>query len=94
MSTRQTRFPASASAARIWYERAAKLGNVKAMLSLAALCDSGVGAEGGRRTPDEARYWRDKAAATKPPSPPAPVARFTREMLPPAAAAPADKDAR
>ena len=86
--------PASASAARIWYERAAKLGNVKAMLSLAALCDSGVGAEGGRRTPDEARYWRDKAAATKPPSPPAPVARFTREMLPPAAAAPADKDAR
>ena len=86
--------PASSSAARIWYERAAKLGNVKAMLSLAALCDSGVGAEGGRRTPDEARYWRDKAAATKPPSPPAPVARFTREMLPPAAAAPADKDAR
>ena len=86
--------PASASAARIWYERAAKLGNAKAMLSLAALCDSGVGAEDGRRTPDEARYWRDKAAAAKAPPPPAPAFRFTRDMLPSPAAASANEDAR
>lgn len=82
--------PASASAARIWYERAAKLGNVKAMLAPADLCDSGIGAEDGRKTPDEARYWRDKAAATKPLAPPAFAWRFTRDMLPPSAAAPAD----
>ena len=79
--------PASASAARIWYERAAKLGNAQAMLALAGLCESGVGAEGGRRTPDEARYWRDKAAAVKAPTPSAPDLRYSRDMLPQAAKA-------
>lgn len=55
--------PASLSAARIWYERAAKLGNKAAMLALAEFCESGKGAENGKRDYDEARYWRDKAAS-------------------------------
>ena len=57
------------------------------MLALAGLCESGVGAEGGRRTPDEARYWRDKAAAVKAPTPSAPDLRYSRDMLPQAAKA-------
>ncbi len=55
--------PASLSAARIWYERAAKLGNKAAMLTLAEFCESGKGAENGKRDYDEGRYWRDKAAS-------------------------------
>lgn len=55
--------PASLSAARIWYERAAKLGNKAAMLTLAEFCESGNGADDGKRNYDEARYWRDKAAS-------------------------------
>ena len=55
--------PASLSAARIWYERAAKLGNKAAMLALAEFCESGKGVENGKRNYDEARYWRDKAAS-------------------------------
>ncbi|MGI5869174.1 MAG: tetratricopeptide repeat protein [Kiritimatiellia bacterium] len=83
--------PASAGAARIWYERSAKLGNVKAMLSLAALCDSGEGAQDGKPAPLEARYWRDKAATTVTPEPPKPTTRFSPEMLPSSAAGGEDK---
>ncbi len=53
--------PASASAARIWYERAARLGHRPAMLALVALCETGQGAEGGKPSPEEARYWRKQA---------------------------------
>lgn len=68
--------PASLSAARIWYERSAKLGNVKAMESLAQLCETGQGAENDRRDYDEARYWREKAKATPPPPPPENIFRL------------------
>lgn len=61
--------PASHSAARIWYERAAKIGNKAAMLTLAEFCESGKGEENGKRDYDEARYWRDQAASAVPPPP-------------------------
>lgn len=68
--------PASLSAARIWYERSAKLGNVKAMEALAQFCETGQGAENGKRDYDEALYWRDKAKAAPPPPPPANIFRL------------------
>ncbi len=61
--------PASLSAARIWYERAAKLGNKAAMLTLAEFCENGKGQENGKRDYDVARYWRDKATSVAPPPP-------------------------
>lgn len=61
--------PPSLSAARIWYERAAKLGNQKAMLTLAEYCDTGRGTEDNKQTPREAQYWRDQARSAQPPPP-------------------------
>ena len=61
--------PPSLSAARIWYERAAKNGNTKAMETLAEFCESGKGDEYGKRNYDEAHYWRDQVAKAPPPPP-------------------------
>lgn len=61
--------PSSFSAARIWYERAAKLGDQKAMLTLAEYCETGRGTEDNKKTPEEARYWQKQAQSTQPPPP-------------------------
>lgn len=61
--------PPSLSAARIWYERAAKLGNRQAMLTLAEFCETGRGHEGDKRSPEEARYWRNQAESAPLPPP-------------------------
>ena len=62
--------PPSLSAARIWYERAAALGNREAMLTLAEYCETGRGTQDKKQTPEEARYWREKAQSiqTAPPA--------------------------
>ena len=57
--------PPSLSAAQIWYERAAKLGNQKAMLTLAEFYETGRGNEDGKADPDEARSWRDRARSAQ-----------------------------
>lgn len=74
--------PASKRAARIWYERAAKLEHREAMLALANLCERGEGTEHGASSADEARYWREKAATVevKPAEKPV-VLRLRREDL-------------
>ena len=59
--------PKSLTAARSRYERAAKLDHRDAMLRLAALLETGTGADDGKPDPETAKTWREKAAATPPP---------------------------
>lgn len=58
--------PASESAARVWYERAAKLGNRQAMLKWAEYLETGKGEPNGLRNPDAAAEWKTKAESAGP----------------------------
>lgn len=58
--------PASESAARIWYERAAILGNPVAMRRWADYLESGQGDPNGLGNPAEAAAWREKIKTAAP----------------------------
>ena len=67
---------ASDASARIWYERAAALGDRDAMIALAEFCETGRGlvdASGGGPNPAAAAAWRERAHAALPPPSFAPV---------------------
>ena len=58
--------PASESAARVWYERAAMLGNGTAMRRWADYLESGKGDANGLGNPHAAAEWRAKAEEAAP----------------------------
>lgn len=58
--------PASESAARVWYERAAMLGNGTAMRRWADYLESGKGDANGLGNPHAAAEWRAKAEQAEP----------------------------
>ena len=58
--------PPSESAARVWYERAAKLGNPKAMVRWAEYLESGKGDPNGLKNPDAAEEWYKKVESAEP----------------------------
>lgn len=56
----------SDSAARLWYGRAAELGNAEAIEAMVRFCETGRGTETLAPDPEAARDWKDKLAKAVP----------------------------